>query len=48
MFKNFNLAAAVLSMALFGYAQHQGWNLFDNEANPGSSGSGGSSRVYHK
>jgi hypothetical protein len=34
---------------IFGYAQHQGWNLFDNVANPsGHGGSSGSSRVYHK
>jgi hypothetical protein len=48
MFKNFNLITGILALALFGYAQHQGWNLFDNVANPGSGGSGGSSRVYHK
>ena len=48
MLKNFNLGAGILALALFGYAQHQGWNMFDNVANPGSGGSGGSSRVYHK
>ncbi|WP_265946822.1 hypothetical protein [Dechloromonas sp. A34] len=47
MFKHFNLAAGILALALFGYAQHQGWNLFDNVANPGGR-SGGSSRIYHK
>ena len=48
MFRNFNLATGVLALLLFGYAQHQGWNLFDNVANPGHGGSSGSSRVYHK
>lgn len=47
MFKHFNLATGLLALALFGYAQHQGWNLFDNEANSGRGGSG-SSRTYHK
>lgn len=47
MFKHVNLAAGILALALFGYAQHQGWNLFDNVANPDGR-SGGSSRVYHK
>jgi hypothetical protein len=47
MFDKFNLAAGVLALMLFGYAQHQGWNLFDNVANPGKPGSG-SSRIYHK
>jgi len=48
MFRNFNLAVGVLALALFGYAQHQGWNMFDNVANPGSGKSGGGSRIYHK
>lgn len=49
MFGKFNLATGVLALLLFGYAQHQGWNLFDNVANPsGHGGSSGSSRVYHK
>lgn len=48
MFKNFNLGAGLLALALFSYAQHQGWNMFDNVANPGSGGSGGGSRIYHK
>lgn len=48
MFGKLNLATGVLALLLFGYAQHQGWNLFDNVANPGSGGSSGSSRVYHK
>ena len=41
------IIAPILQLLLFGYAQHQGWNLFDNVANPGKGGSG-SSRVYHK
>lgn len=49
MFGKFNLATGVLALLLFGYAQHQGWSLFDNVANPsGHGGSSGSSRVYHK
>jgi hypothetical protein len=48
MFRNFNLAAGVLALALFTYAQYQGWNLFDNVANPGADRAGGSSRIYHK
>ena len=35
MFKNFNFATGILALLLFGYAQHQGWNMFDNVANPG-------------
>ena len=50
MFKNFNLITGLFALAMFGYAQHQGWNMFDNVANSGSggSGSGSSGRVYHK
>lgn len=48
MFKHFNFAAGLLALALFSYAQHQGWNMFDNVANSGHSGSSGSSRTYHK
>jgi hypothetical protein len=47
MFKHSSFAAGLLALAFFSYAQHQGWNLFDNVANPGR-GSGGSSRIYHK
>mgnify|MGYP006315067669 FL=1 len=48
MFGKFNLATGVLALLLFAWVQHQGWNLFDNVANPGKGGSSGSSRVYHK
>lgn len=50
MFNKFNLIAGILGLLLFGYAQSQGWNLFDNVANSSGSGSGGSgsSRLYHK
>lgn len=48
----FNLLAGVLALGLFSYSQYQGWNLFDSVANPGggtgSSGSRGSSMIYHK
>ncbi len=47
MFRYFNLAAAVFALALFAYAQKQGWNLFESVATP-SSGSQGSGRIYHK
>ena len=47
MFPRFNLAAAVLALALFAYAQYQGWNMFENQASrEGQHGSSG--RVYHK
>lgn len=47
MFKKFNLAAAILALLLFSYAQHQGWSQFDNVANSSRGGSSGG-RVYHK
>ena len=47
MFKNFNLATGILALLLFSYAQHQGWNMFDNEASS-SSGRSSGSRSYHK
>ncbi len=48
MFPKFNLATGVLALLVFVYAQYQGWNLFENTANAGGRGSGGSSRSYHK
>jgi hypothetical protein len=47
----FNLAAALVALSFFSWAQYSGWNLFDNEAGSQgqqlrSSGSGG--RSYHK
>lgn len=47
MFPKFSLAAGLLALTLFSYAQHQGWNLFEDTANSGGSSSG-SSRSYHK
>ena len=47
MFKHVSLAAGLLALLLFAYAQHQEWSLFDNVANQ-DRGSSGSSRVYHK
>ncbi len=47
MFGKFNLAAGIFAVALFSYAQYQGWNLFENVANSSHGGSG-SSRTYHK
>lgn len=46
MFRKFNLATGLLALALFSYAQHQGWNLFEETAGSGSHSSGG--RSYHK
>jgi len=48
MFRKFNLATGVLALLLFSYAQYQGWNYFENTANGGGHGSGGSGRTYHK
>lgn len=47
MFNNLNRVAALLALLLFGQAQYQGWNLFDETAGRHASGSG-SGRVYHK
>ncbi|MBS1159025.1 MAG: hypothetical protein H6R15_1444 [Proteobacteria bacterium] len=47
MFRKFNLLAASLALALFVYAQHQGWNMFDDTASSQRGASGGG-RVYHK
>jgi len=45
----FNLISGILALSFFSYAQYQGWNLFDNVANPGGgSPSRGSGYVYHK
>lgn len=39
----------VLVLALFAYANVQGWSLFNSEAQMRAPGSGGSSgRLYHK
>lgn len=44
-----NLITGILALTLFGYAQHQGWSLFDNVANAqGNSSSRSGSRIYHK
>ena len=48
MFDKLTLASGVFAVLLFAYAQQQGWNLFDNVANPGHGGSSGNSRTYHK
>ncbi|MBK6355450.1 MAG: hypothetical protein IPF44_01295 [Betaproteobacteria bacterium] len=47
MFDKLTLATGVFALLLFAFAQQQGWNLFDNVANPSHGGSG-SSRTYHK
>lgn len=48
MFRKFNLAVGLLALALFSYAQHQGWNLFEDRAASGHSSGSGSGRSYHK
>ena len=48
MFKTCYLIAGIFALLVFAYAQHAGWNLFDETANSGSGGAHGSSRVYHK
>lgn len=49
MFRKFYLIAGIMAVSLFGFAQQQGWNLFDDVANPGrGSGGSGGSRIYHK
>jgi hypothetical protein len=48
MFSKINFAAALLALSLFGYAQQQGWSLFDNVANSGGKSGSGGSRIYHK
>jgi hypothetical protein len=48
MFRHFSLAAGLLALAFFSYAQHQGWDMFDNVANSERGHSSGSSRTYHK
>ena len=48
MFKNFSLICGIFALSLFAYPQQQGWNLFDHVPNPGTGGSSGISRVYHK
>ncbi len=48
MFGKFNLAAAALTLALFSWAQQQGWSLFDDVANGSGRTSGSSRSVYHK
>lgn len=47
MYGKFNKLLATLALLLFGLAQVQGWNLFEDQANPGRSSSGGG-RTYHK
>ena len=40
MFRKFYLIASIAALSLFSYAQHQGWNVFDNVAHAGA-GPGG-------
>ncbi|MCG2575417.1 hypothetical protein LZ012_00245 [Dechloromonas sp. XY25] len=48
MFDKFSLAAGVLALMVFTYAQQQGWDLFDDVANSRHGSGSGSSRSYHK
>lgn len=47
MFCKLHRIAALLALLLFGLAQYQGWDLFDDTAGS-HSGSHGGSRIYHK
>ncbi len=47
MFRKFNMVVSILALSFFAYAQHQGWNMFENEASS-SSGRSSGSRSYHK
>ncbi|MBK7899479.1 MAG: hypothetical protein KA603_13965 [Azonexus sp.] len=48
MFRKFTLVMSLAAVSFFGYAQHQGWNLFDDVANSDGRSGSGSSRLYHK
>lgn len=43
-----SLFAGLLALTFFSYAQHQGWNLFDQEATQSARTSSGGRSVYHK
>lgn len=43
-----SLFSGLLALAFFAYAQHQGWNLFDQEATPSTRSASGGRSVYHK
>lgn len=43
-----NLFAGLFALAFFAYAQHQGWNLFDQEATSSARSASGGRSVYHK
>lgn len=47
MFK-LDLLAGLLALSFFAYAQHQGWNLFEQEASSSQRSSSGARGVYHK
>ncbi len=48
MFDKFSLAAGVLALLVFTYAQQQGWDLFDDVANSRHGSNSSSGRSYHK
>ena len=45
MFRKFTLVMSLAAVSFFGYAQHQGWNLFDDVANSDGRSGSGSSRL---
>ena len=48
MFGQINRLIGIAALVMFAWAQHQGWNLFEDSAGRSSGHSSGSSRSYHK
>lgn len=48
MFRQFARLVSLLALLVFGYAQYQGWNLFQDEANAGRGSGSSGGRSYHK
>lgn len=50
MYGRINKLVGIVALLVFSWAQHQGWNLFEDSASrsSGHSSGSGSSRSYHK
>ena len=48
MLARFALAMSLAGFVLFNYAQHQGWSLFADNADPMALRPGQAARLYHK
>jgi hypothetical protein len=48
MYGRINKFVGIAALLVFSWAQHQGWNLFEDSADRSSGHSSGSSRSYHK